>query len=69
MKKLLAVIEFVFGGLLLIVAVFDIPTIIRALAGGNVAYALGAVLGAIIFGCLGVWLIRHGRKTWNSPVG
>ncbi len=65
MKKPLAVIEFVFGGLLL----FDIPTIIRALAGGNVAYALGAVLGAIIFGCLGVWLIRHGRKTWNSPVG
>ncbi len=69
MKKFLALVEFIIGGILCCVVVGDIPMVIRAFASGNVAYALGAGLGAFLLGYLGIWLIRHGRKTWDSSLG
>ena len=66
MKKLLAVVEFVIGGILGLVVLVDIPRLIAAFASGNIAYSLGMVLGAFLFGYFAYWLIGNGRKNWNS---
>jgi hypothetical protein len=69
MKKFMAVLEFIVGGLLCLGAVSDIPRVIKGFASGNIAYALGSILGTFILGYLGYWLIKHGRKTWDSSLG
>jgi len=69
MKKVLAIVEFIIGGLLSAAAILDIPTIIRTFATGSIAYAARSGSGGRNFRLPGILAHPSGAQDLESHGG